>query len=586
MGGECWIALGMLWLAMCTVVEGAAPASPAEQLPPAGRPGVQEPGTDPARQPGRPEFPERPPAQIESPEAPGTPARGAEGPRILVNGFRITGNKVVETERLERLVQPEVGKELTLEGLRAVAARITDYYANRGYILARAYLPPQDVREGVIEIGVLEGDIGTIEVTGTEKYSPGVITRALTRVKHEAIIHEGLLETAINDLNEYPGLGVRASLRPGAERGKTDIVMTAQERTPVTATVDVNNYGSRFTGPWKYGVEFGFPLSYLADSLYGDRLSLRGLKSDDNLWFTRADYVVPLGGLGTKVELSFTHSENDIGEEFSDLDASGRQTSGYLQITQPFFRTSGANLQAFGLFEMIRSMTFVNQKNAGIDDLRVFRFGVTGDYRDRFLGRWYYGLTYHQGVPWLGANPQNDGGGSRTDGPGGFSKVSLDVARLQSLVIGGSYLIVRGFGQLSSQNLYSAEKFAVGGYYTVRGYPIAERTGDHGYVASAEIHIPVPGLREWVRFVGFVDHGGAFLVSRNKSQGEIEHWMTGAGAGLRIDVPTAQLDLPGGMLQFRVDYAFNVGGPKPSSHKNGLSQGEPGIVYLSATARY
>jgi hypothetical protein len=51
-------------------------------------------------------------------------------------------------------------------------------------------------------------------------------------------------------------------------------------------------------------------------------------------------------------------------------------------------------------------------------------------------------------------------------------------------------------------------------------------------------------------------------------------------------VPTVLLDLPGALLQFRLDYAFNVGGPKPSSYKNGISQGEPGIVYFSASVKY
>jgi hypothetical protein len=59
-------------------------------------------------------------------------------------------------EVLEALARPDEGKELNLEQLKAVAARVTEYYRERGYILAYAYLPPQDVREGVIEIAILE----------------------------------------------------------------------------------------------------------------------------------------------------------------------------------------------------------------------------------------------------------------------------------------------------------------------------------------------------------------------------------------------------------------------------------------------
>jgi hemolysin activation/secretion protein len=573
-------------MAACCVVWAAAAVS-AQILPPATQPGIQEQRTDPGRVPDQLELTPRPPVQIDAPEKPAAAPARPDGPKVLVTGFRITGNKVIATSRLEQVVRADIDKEHTLESLRAVAAKITDYYAARGYILARAYLPPQDVREGVIELAVLEGDVGTIEIAGTERYSEGAVARGMTRVKNEGIVHEGLLETSINILNEYPGLSMRASLRPGAERGKTDILMTAQERIPFSATVETNNYGSRYTGPWKYGVEAVFPLTYLfSDSLIGDRFTFRGLKTDDTLWFTRADYSVPVGGYGTRVEASYSHSEDDVGEEFSGLNVSGRQTNWYFQVTQPFFKTSGMNLQAFALIEAIRSQQFVLWKVAGVDDLRVFRMGVSGDYRDPYLGRWYYGATLHQGVPWFGASQQDDYGATRNDGPGGFTKLTADLARLQSLVYGGSYLILRGFGQLSSQNLLSPEKFSLGGYYSVRGYPIAEQTGDQGYVVSAEVHVPVPGLREWVRFVTFFDHGGVFLVSRNKSRGEIDHWMTGMGTGLRIDVPTALAELPGGLLQIRFDYAWNVGGPAPSSHKNGISQGQPGIIYFSASLKY
>jgi hemolysin activation/secretion protein len=576
-----WLVLGLAGLAMAIPTVAGAAAPPPPTPDPARERALQQGQIDPEPRPGRPDVEERPPAQIEKPDPTKRPAREAEGPKVFVRKFRVTGNAVVKTEKLEALVRADEGKELTLEQMRAAAARITDYYTELGYILARAFLPPQDVREGVIEIAVLEGNVGALEVTGNERYRSDIITRALTRFKNREVVHEGLLETAINDLNEYPGLGVRASLRPSTERGKSDILLIAQEKLPVTATLDANNYGSRFTGPWKYGFELG----YGNLTGFGDKITLRGLKSDDDLWFARMQYLTPINGYGTKLGLSYSTSENGIGEEFAALNASGRQESWSVEFVQPFSKTAAVNFQAFGRFESIRSRQTVLNASGGVDDLRVFRFGFSGDYRDRFLGRSFYGLTWHQGVSWLGASPQDDPGNSRRDGPGGFSKLSVDLARLQSLVYGGSYLILRGFGQLSNQNLLTVEKFAIGGYYAVRGYPIAAQTGDHGYAVSAEVHVPVPGLRDWVRLVGFIDHGGAFLVSRDKGRGEIEHWMTGAGGGIRIDLPIPTPILRGA-LQIRVDYAVNVGGPKPSSHKNGITQGEPGILYFSVSSKF
>ncbi|WP_306823233.1 POTRA domain-containing protein, partial [Janthinobacterium sp. UMAB-60] len=42
------------------------------------------------------------------------------------------------------------GSELTLGELRAMASKIASYYQQRGYFLAQAYLPAQDIHDGVV----------------------------------------------------------------------------------------------------------------------------------------------------------------------------------------------------------------------------------------------------------------------------------------------------------------------------------------------------------------------------------------------------------------------------------------------------
>lgn len=551
------------------------------QVPPAAQPGQLERQLEPLRRPGQPDMAPKAPAEIERPEAPARPPRERAGPRVLVKKFRVTGNTVISTKKLEALVASEEGKELTLDELREVAARITDYYASKGYILARAYLPPQDVREGIIEIAVLEGQVGEIEVTGNEQYRTGVITQALTRVKDRGVVNEDLLETAINELNDYPGLNVRASLKPGTRRGYTDILLTTQERLPYSLLFDVDNYGSRFTGSWRYGTELG--IGNLAG--VGDRLTLRGIKSNHELTYGRASYLLPVGGYGTKLGVSHAHSENGIGEELAPLNAAGRLDVSSLDITQPLLRTSGAGLQFFGGFDYKTIKNFVLHTQSGKDDVRLFRLGFSGDYRDRFLGRTFFGATWYQGTPIFNGNRMNDLGASRPDNPAYFSKWTLDLARLQSVVYGGSYLILRGFGQMSSQNLVSGEKYGIGGYYTVRGYPISEYLGDHGYAVTAELVVPVPYLREWVQVVGFIDHGGVFLVSpRKEAPVDVkQHFLTGAGVGLRIHLPVPWV---GGTLEMRVDYAVNVADPSPTSRRNGITEGKPGILYFASSLRF
>src|SRR5688572_5948878 len=114
----------------------ASPSLHAQVRPDAGqtlesvRPSPPLPGRDPAA--ALPAQEER--AALSAPDA----------QRIPVRRWLITGAEAFPVAELQVLVQDRIGKELTLDELNTVAARITAYYRRHGYLLSRAYLPAQD----------------------------------------------------------------------------------------------------------------------------------------------------------------------------------------------------------------------------------------------------------------------------------------------------------------------------------------------------------------------------------------------------------------------------------------------------------
>ena len=565
------------------------------------------------------------PPQIDKP-ARARPPKGAEA-KVKVAQIKFSGNTVIKTNELDEVVATAIGKTLTLRELTEVAGQVSEYYAAEGYILAQAYLPPQEIRGGVVEIAILEGKVGKIGVTGNTRYKTSTILRAMEPVKEKGIIHEGTLETALNEMNDYPGLKVRAALKPGESRGTTDMELTAKERLPYTSTTDVNNYGSRLTGSWVYGEELG--LGNLAG--VGDNLTLKGLKSDSRLFFTDVTYLIPVTNFGTKFQVSWIHTENVIGKEFASFRPTGRADIVSIDGLQTIIRTGALSLTGVAGFDIktIRNLLTTTGPSAVLfskDELRIFRLGLRGDYRDPFLGRTYFGLTWHYGMDDLGGSNQDApqtsfqitdaAGNTRGAGPGNFSKWTGDVARFQSLglpfiqglpvlpaVLNDSYLILRATGQFASDRLLSPERFAIGGYYTVRGYPVAERIGDNGYAATAELVVPVPssatipfGSRVWketVQFAAFVDHGGTFPSPVSATGQGGYGYLTGAGVGLRINLPFGVPEpVERGTLSIKIDWASAIGRPRPSSRDEGITlhpitgPGDAGVLYVSAALRF
>ena len=442
------------------------------------------------------------------------------------------------------------------------------------------------------------------------------------------MLNESVLETSLNILNEYPGLKVRAALKPGARRGVSDLQLTAEERIPYTLALNIDNYGSRLTGPWRYGTTIGIGnLTGL-----GDKLTLQGLKSNADLFFTNIGYLIPISHAGTKLGLNWNHSENVVGEEFKAQHPVGRADIVSGDIYQTITKTAalGLTINAGFDFKTIRNIINGSLAFGSKDELRVFRLGLNGEYNDRWQGRNFFGMTVHQGVDFWGASTQNapgtsfqvvnGAGDSVGAGPGYFTKLTGDLARYQSLgfpfiqklpilplVFNDSYIILRGTGQVASDRLLSSERFSIGGYYTVRGYPVSEKIGDHGYAVTAELVMPIPSAKNipfstlaWkqvVQLAFFVDHGAVFVSPVTFPPGQApplpQEYLTGAGVGLRINLPFGvPKPVERGQLALKIDWATAIGRPRPSSQDQGINLstanggGGAGVLYISAALQF
>ena len=149
----------------------------------------------------------RPPAPSGDPDG---------GARLHVRAFRLQGNLHVDTDALQAQLADLNGSEQDLAGLRAAADRITRYYHDQGYLLAR-YLPPQEIRDGVVDIAVQEGVYDEIQLDNRSRVSDAVLRRGLSVLRPGDPVHIDNLESRLLRLGDLPGAAVQGTLRAGAQ---------------------------------------------------------------------------------------------------------------------------------------------------------------------------------------------------------------------------------------------------------------------------------------------------------------------------------------------------------------------------------
>jgi hemolysin activation/secretion protein len=498
------------------------------------------------------------PAQsIEKRSAPPTPESSRQPARsAIVKGFLFKGNTVFGKEQLESITEPYIGQALELPLLESAAQAVTDYYRKKGYTLALAYVPQQDVTFGVVELAVLEGRIGDVTVSGNKYYSSSFIKGHFAQAMEENVARNNSLERGLLLLNEYPGLKTSATLEPGKSAGATDVHVTVQDKRPLHFMLDMNNYGFNNISRYRFGagVEVG---NVLMD---GGTLTLNGIMGNhpNQLLFGMANYSMPIGVHGTKLVIGGSDGKFDVGAELEALQIRGTITTGDIAVTHPFIKSRFQNLLGEVGFSAKHNKLTLLGNVIGDDDIRALKLGVNWDRLD-LSGRWYASVYGFQGLgQFLGGMSDNSAQSTRQGADDRFTKATLAAGRIQSLGH-DVLLVVKGSGQITTGPVVVIEQMLLGGPDSVRGYQLGERFVDEGYTLSAETRIPffpslMPTALKETQGAIFIDYGAGHL--RNASPGEQRSTsMTGTGVGL-------QTQLPWYSSSVRLDLGFPIG-PKP-----------------------
>ncbi|MGZ8361368.1 MAG: ShlB/FhaC/HecB family hemolysin secretion/activation protein [Allosphingosinicella sp.] len=482
---------------------------------------------------------------------------GAAGPKVRIDALRVTGQTLFPEATLIAAGGFVPGAELGLAEMRAIAARITAFYNARGYFLAQAYLPPQDVSAGSVTIAVIEGRYGEISLQNRTNLADGVARRVLGGLDRGDIVASAPLERRLLLLSDIPGVAVRSTLTPGGGVGTSDLMVALDPARRITGSVEADNAGNRYTGAYRGGgsLDLNNPTGI------GDLVSLRVLGSTSGLGYGRIAYQAPIGNL--TLGAAYSHVRYDLGREFSSLDADGTADILSLFGSYPVIRSRDSNLYALasveaGWFEdRIGLLSLESDKRT-----TAINVGVTGDSHDDFAGGGWniYSASWTFGDLDIRTPLDRAADAVTARSNGGFSKFEFAFARLQAL--GGPLSLYGAIrGQVAFDNLDSSQKMELGGAYAVRAYPEGEAYADQGYVATIEARLALDrwtaGLPGQLEAIAFVDGGIVEFAHDPWFAGSNRAYRSGIGAGLAWYGPQN--------LIIRATYAHRLGDPATSA---------------------
>ncbi len=476
----------------------------------------------------------------------------ADSTILPIAGFHVVGQTVFEEKQLLEVAKAKAG-EYRFSQLQSMAAAITGFYRDHGYLVAQAVIPAQEARNGVVQIRIIEGKLEPAVTVVTENKDA---EEAIQKIYRDVVCPKSgsagagdqclgviatdtLIDRIVLLARENTAMKVFGSLSAGVESGYTRLTLNAQPERRVMGEVSVDNSGGTSTGRWHAQGHI------VANSLLkkGDTLDLlAGLSNKpSDFKFFQADYSVPVGGQGWRLGANVAQTQYSLGDAFSALQQSGVSRS------LAFYARYPLSLKANARTDLTLSVKAgqLRDDNLAFSNPRTYWESiadVSSRLEDSWMGapainlwgaRWEYGtVRINDALPQL-----VDSNGLHTAGT--FNRLTLRGSREQGL--GGQWSL---FGALSGmagdKNLDPYFKFSLGGPYGVRAYASGEAAGDEGALGTIELRYAFSPLNVFSRTLStrmavFYDRGWV-KNSRYPLSNLVSNTEVRAGTGVQFEI--------------------------------------------------
>lgn len=531
---------------------------------------AEPPSAQPQPEP-TPIAPLPPPSQLlplpsTPPATPGDALPGDTPQTITVKAFKVVGSTVFSSKDLATVTNPFTNRPLSLAELFQVRTAITQLYLDHGYITSGAYIPPQKLEDGVVEIRVVEGGLEDIRVTGTRRLKPSYVRSRLGIATRKPLNRNRLLE-ALQLLQLDPLIStLSAELSAGTRPGESLLEVRVTEAKTFNAQVLLDNGRSPSVGTGRRQLQLTEAnLLGIGDGLSVAYTNTNGSNTID------ASYTIPINPRNGTISLSYGASWSRVIEDpFSILDIESNSQYYELTFRQPIVRKptrdvalgltlthreSEADFSIFGESLPFPSPGANEDGETRLTALRFFQEATWRSSQEVIALRSQFSL----GLDAFNATINPDPPDSRFFAWRGQ-------AQWVRLLAPDTLLLLRGDVQLANQALLPFEQFGVGGIDSVRGYRQDALLTDSGAFASAEVRIPIlrlPKIDSLLQLTPFIDFGAGWNLSGREDPDPSS--LVSIGLGLRFQLSDR--------LTARFDWGIplvSISGEKDTWQENGL----------------
>nr|WP_312964556.1 ShlB/FhaC/HecB family hemolysin secretion/activation protein [Stenotrophomonas indicatrix] len=456
---------------------------------------------------------------------------------------------------------PASGRCLGTEGINVVMKRVQNAIIARGYVTTRVLSAPQDLNTGTLTLSVVPGRFREAVFTEADGRHPA-IANALP-IRSGGLLNLRDIEQGLENLQRVPTVTADIKIAPadgeGAAPGQSDLNIDWKQRSPVRASLTLDDAGSQGTGKLQANATLSLDNPLGLNELFyvsAGRGVFNGEGKDTNSW--TAHYDVPYGyWLFGATASAYDYSQTVVGA-YESYDYSGRSGNAEARVDRLLLRNAKTKLGIYGRGWQRTSKNYIDDTEIEVQRRRTsgWELGLT---HKQFIGAATLDATlaYRRGTGAFHAlrSPEEMAQAWDPILPlEGTSRMKLITADAQFSVpfqLGKQRLRYTAAwrAQWNRTPLSPQDRFAIGGRYTVRGFDgESSLSGERGWSLRNDLSLGIGGGQE---FYVAADYG--------RIGGPSAQWQSGR------DLAGMALGLRGGWQQLSWDGFVGSALHKPSN---------------------
>lgn len=432
-----------------------------------------------------------PPVKPDSVSAP-------HGPCFLITRIELSGSTLLSAPAKNRLLAPWLNQCLDVTRINKLTDAVSSWYISRGYITSRAFLTEQDLTSGVLHLAVLEGKLQQIRLEGV----PARTLKMTFPGLEGKILNLRDIEQGMEQLNRVRKTPVEIEILPGDQQGYSVVNLTATPEFPLTGSVSFDNSGQKSTGTGQLsGALFGNNLLGLADKWFisGGRSSDFSNSGDAQNF--AAGVSIPYGYGLLDYSYSWSNYLSTIDNNGYFWRSTGDTETHRLNGSWVLFRNGDIKTGVSAGITHRINHNYLNDVLLDTSSRKLSSFSLGINHTQKVAsGVATFNPAFTQGVPWLGAEDDNDKHGDVPKAE--FRKWSVN-GSFQRPVADKLWWLTSVYFQWSPDRLYGSERLTLGGETSVRGYKEQYISGDNGGYWRNELNWSLFTL-PWVGDVGLL----------------------------------------------------------------------------------